>query len=53
MSDFNIYDFMGNPPKKEPTKWCPKCRENAPFNADWGICEGCGYEPERQEEQHE
>ena len=42
--DFNIYDFLGNPPlaKDEKVEWCPDCLEYTPTNQDWGVCIFCG-----------
>ena len=41
--DFNIYDFLGNPPRpKNNLRYCPHCLERTTYNRDWDLCEICG-----------
>ena len=43
--DFNIYDFLGNPPEpkdKDNIQWCPHCLAKTARNEHWNFCKICG-----------
>jgi len=49
--DFNIYDFLGNPPMpRQNMQWCPHCLEEQPYNKDWDMCEICGKSKDENEQ---